>query len=262
MEFLKTSISLSGFFYALAIVSGYILTTQFARMKDLDTGRVQTICLISILSGLIGTKVYFILSHINAFISDSDLNRWFLRTGSGSYGTYIGGFLGAWGAAALLKVDYLTFADSCSPAVAFGIFIGKIGCFFNGCCFGKATAIPWAVTYPQVSFAFASHVEKGLIDASSAHSLPVHPVQLYESFFALILFVFLIFVFRRSRLKGRIFFLFAMLYAFGRFWTEIFRGDHNVYLLDLSIPRWFSVAIFFGGIWFSFYLRRRNPGHY
>ena len=259
MEFLNTSISLSGLFYALAVITGYILTTQLARMNNLDTGRVQTICLISIVSGLIGTKAYFILSNMNAFISDPDLPRWFLSSGSGSYGTYIGGFLGAWGATALFKVDYLKFADSCSPAVAFGIFIGKIGCFFNGCCFGKPARIPCAVTYPQGSFAFVSHVEKGLIDGSSSHSLPVHPVQLYESFFALILFVFLIFMFRRKRVDGRIFLLFAVLYSFGRFWMEMLRGDHDVVLWNLSIPRWFSLAVFIGSVLYYLGLRRRDP---
>jgi prolipoprotein diacylglyceryltransferase len=63
--------------------------------------------------------------------------------------------------------------------VAFGI--QKIGCFLNGCCYGKPTESVFGVQYPVGTNAHHYQYIHGLIDEKAAYSLSLHPVQLYES---------------------------------------------------------------------------------
>ena len=47
---------------------------------------------------------------------------------------------------------------------------GRVGCFLNGCCYGRPTTLPWGVKFPPGSFA---SLEFG--------DTPVHPSQLYNA---------------------------------------------------------------------------------
>ena len=58
----------------------------------------------------------------------------------------------------------------------------KFGCFFNGCCYGVASNNFLAVQYPKGTPAHFNHWSEGLIAPGMEWSMPVHPVQLYESF--------------------------------------------------------------------------------
>lgn len=94
-------------------------------------------------------------------------------------------------------------------ALCYGIL--RMGCFIDGCCWGSITALPWAVVYA---------------DAASVmpfKGVPVHPVQLYDSFAGFLIFA-LLYVYR-SRFEGNAVLGFLILYPIARFITEFFRGD-------------------------------------
>jgi phosphatidylglycerol:prolipoprotein diacylglycerol transferase len=89
----------------------------------------------------------------------------------------------------------------------------RLGCFSAGCCWGKPSATVWAVKY------FNSQ-------AMPWHGIPVHPVQLYESFLAFVIFIILVFIkFKNKTFQLSLFQIFLLLYSFERFFTEFFRGD-------------------------------------
>jgi phosphatidylglycerol:prolipoprotein diacylglycerol transferase len=103
-------------------------------------------------------------------------------------------------------------ADIVAPAIAIGHSIGRIGCFFAGCCYGQTCDLPWAVTF------------------TDAHSLaptgvPLHPTQLYAVFGNLLIFVFLMMFRPYKRFAGQLFLLYIMLYGLMRALIEVFRGD-------------------------------------
>ena len=108
----------------------------------------------------------------------------------------------------LARLPFRRFADAIAiPSLAFMAVI-RVGCFLAGCCFGDISGhtsevarigdaavrlqvqtvgwlsrweAPWAVRFPAGSFAQEQHVALGLIEPGAASSLPVHPVQLYET---------------------------------------------------------------------------------
>ena len=82
------------------------------------------------------------------------------------------------------KINLLKFADSVIPFVGIGIALMRIGCFLNGCCFGKETNLPWGVKFPYLSPAHIEQISGNIISSTTVHA--VHPTQLYELIAALI----------------------------------------------------------------------------
>ena len=100
----------------------------------------------------------------------------------------------------MARLSFSRFADVIAPGLLLGIAILRIGCFLAGCCFGHIvetrlhTGFPWAVRFPPGSFPYRQHVALGLIGPGATASLPVYPVQLYESAGALLLGVLVLYL--------------------------------------------------------------------
>ena len=137
--------------------------------------------------------------------------------------------------------------DHIIPYLALGHAIGRIGCFFAGCCYGKPTDLPWAVTFTH------------------PHSLaklgvPLHPTQLYSSIKALLVFLILITFRRYKKGEGQLIFLYMLLYAAGRLIIEPLRGDDRGLLILGSITLTQAVALILipVAIFMLFYLGREH----
>lgn len=83
-------------------------------------------------------------------------------------------------AARLLRLDLWRLADAAAPALGAGIVVMRLGCFANGCCFGRLTDGPTGVIFPPGSYAHFWQIAHGYITLFEA-PLPVHPTQLYEA---------------------------------------------------------------------------------
>jgi phosphatidylglycerol:prolipoprotein diacylglycerol transferase len=94
--------------------------------------------------------------------------------------------------------------------------MAKLGCLFNGCCYGKPCSLPWAIVFP-----------KGI--EGTPVGVPLHPTQIYE----IIIMALLILVFRllrSERWRGTMLLWFVGVYGLGRAATDIFRGDTDRYI--------------------------------
>lgn len=133
---------------------------------------------------------------------------------------------------------YLPIADYIVTALPMGHWLGRLGCFFQGCCHGRPTDLPWAVTFTHP----ASNVADDLM------GVPLHPTQLYEAAGELALAAFLYFVVIRGVEKGKYrygtaFFAYLGLYGVMRFSIECLRGDDRGDFLSgaLSPSQWLSL---------------------
>lgn len=134
--------------------------------------------------------------------------------------------------------------DAVGAALPIGLFFGRLGCFFGGCCFGMVTHGPMGMVFPAHSPASEQHFRQGLLQSKLVPSLPVHPTQLYESFGCLVIAVFLtLWAQPRKRFHGQIMLLFLGLYAVLRFLIEYVRADDRGALLGLSTSQFLSVVI-------------------
>jgi phosphatidylglycerol:prolipoprotein diacylglycerol transferase len=128
-------------------------------------------------------------------------------------------------------------ADLASPGVMLGLAIGKVGCFLEGCCYGAPTSGPLGVRFP-------------------GRTEPVHPAQLYESAGALILFIVLHVVQRRTRRPSAPLGWMLALYGAWRFAVELLRGDPRGSLGPLSTAQVVSIPITALGIGVLVWSRR------
>ncbi|MEK7448410.1 MAG: prolipoprotein diacylglyceryl transferase [Planctomycetota bacterium] len=169
------------------------------------------------------------------------------------------------------RVTALKIADLLAPVTMLGLALGRVGCYLNGCCYGKiALDLPWAVEFPNFqgkfpgSPAFEQHVELGKILKDAPASLPVHPIQIYSSFIALILFVFLSVLFYKNKdtsepspKDGVVVAYLLIAYPVARFLLEFLRGDNERVWTGLTVSQIISGFVFLIGLGFWYYISRK-----
>ena len=142
---------------------------------------------------------------------------------------FYGGFIGA----ALAVILYTRIhgsqplwkiADAFAPSVPLGHALGRLGCLMYGCCFGATCDLPWAIQFPAHSPAFDA---LGQAPGDPAHSVHVHPSQVYASLLNFSLYGGLAWLYRRKRFDGQVFAVYLMAYSVNRFIVEFFRGDYQ-----------------------------------
>lgn len=211
-----------GVMLALAFVVGIWFATRQAKKEKVPANTILDLSLIALIAGIIGARILFVLRNLNYYLLQPFEIIMFWQGGL----IYSGGLiLGTLCAILFLKVRRLNIwkvVDICAPSLAIGQAIGRIGCFLNGCCFGKP--VSWGIKFPPGSKASYEQFSQGLIKSVNEYSLPVHPTQLYSALSALIIFLILILVRRRKRFNGELFFLYLLLYAITRFGIEFLRG--------------------------------------
>lgn len=195
---------------------------------------------------LLGAKAFWILQF------DNPLNLWHAvfiwEGGLVFYGGLIGGALAL---VAYVKVNRLPLgivADAAAPALALGEAITRIGCFLNGCCWGRPGHVPWAVCFPRGSHPFDQQVTDGLIDPSASGSLPVHPTQLYMVLGLLIAFAFMTLAARLGRPAGTGVGLYLVFYGILRFTVELFRGDSARSVSGMTVSQSISLGLVLAGL--------------
>lgn len=211
---------------AFGYVGGALLGMRLGRSDGREWVDLVELAIVVVLSALLGTKVFHVLFEAAGHrLSDGtvatgvvDLLRddpWhWARLFEAGY-VYYGGVVGAVVMGVLFCLrrgipDIGAVGDYGVPGMLLGTFVGRIGCFLAGCCYGSPSSVPWAVVFP------AGHPSQG------AH---VHPVQLYDAAYGLVGFILAMLFHRRRRFGGELLCAYAASYAVFRFGTEMMRAD-------------------------------------
>jgi phosphatidylglycerol---prolipoprotein diacylglyceryl transferase len=172
-----------GVLLALAFVAAMWWLARGVRREGLNPDRLTSLGFWAIAGGGVGSKLLLVLRNLPDFIAQP--SRLWSLSFLESAGDFYGGFLGALAACAVYFLRHPELpawraADLCGPAVALGQAIGRAGCFMAGDDYGRPTDVPWAVTFTDPDAARLGGAPLGV---------PLHPVQLYESFVCLALFL-------------------------------------------------------------------------
>ena len=150
------------------------------------------------------------------------------------YGGAIGGFLGAFFVLKAKGENWAQWADWLAPVGAFSYGVGRMGCFFAGCCYGQVTTLPWSITFPHVLAAR-------------------HPTQLYATFMEWCICGILLSLEKKKSFlstPGRVFFTWITLHSIARFFMESLRDDfRGPDLLGLSVSQIISGFLWIVGLW-------------
>ncbi|MEO8670883.1 MAG: prolipoprotein diacylglyceryl transferase family protein [Tahibacter sp.] len=226
--------------YVLMVLLGFGLMLAFPLTRGLsvqsEKRRYWILQGITLSGALIGAKFAVLLG--DGLWPLQPFHDWYglLISGRSVVGALLFGFLAAEAAKPLL--DYrLPPNDRFAMVLPFSLGIGRIGCLLSGCCRGIAWDGPLAITY--------------------ADGIPRHPAPLYEMLFDFAMGFFLIALYRRKKLQGRLFALYLMTYAVFRFSSEYWRETAKAFA-GLSAYQWFCVAMLLAGA-IAFVARTRAP---
>jgi phosphatidylglycerol:prolipoprotein diacylglycerol transferase len=236
-----------GFFLALGFIAGLVLAMIAARKEGVAFERVVDLFFYTVLSAILGSRTLFVLINFDVY-RHNPLQIFKIWEGGL---VFYGGLILAVG----ISIGYMRWnrlpiwkwADLFSPPIALGLFLGRIGCFFAGCCYGKETSIPWGVIFTDPN-------------SLARLNIPLHPVQLYEAGSNLALFFFLKWREKRKAFEGQIFWLFLFLYSVTRFFIEMLRGDPRGSLFQKFLSTSQEIGIFLAitSLFMLFYLKKQQ----
>ena len=241
--------------YGVMLAASYLLGLRFAiaraRKWKLDADRVLDLGIYIIIAGLIGAKLLLIVTDYDQFrASPADLLS-LARSGGVFYGGLITAVAVAFWYIHRHGMPFWTTCDAFAPAIALGHVTGRLGCFAAGCCYGKATSVPWAVVFTNPIAA---------ANVGTPLGIPLHPTQLYESGAELLILIVLLATERRGRrFAGRTFWLYMILYAVSRYVIEFFRGDPRGVVFGMSTSQFISLLLGPLAIAMLIWLRRTTP---
>jgi len=204
-----------GFFLALAFLTVTLLSEKEAKKRGINLVVISNFCLISLISGIVGARLLFIIMNMDIFISSPKEIIMFQHGGLVWYGGLISALISGFSYLKLKKQDILGVLDLMAPYLALGQAIGRIVCFLNGCCFGKF--------WPLYN--------------------TLYPTQVFSSFIMLLIFFTLKSIERRGLSKGSIFLLYLICYSTARFFIEFLRGDSPPIVGSLTLFQVISIVI-------------------
>jgi len=228
------------FMHMLAILVGVYFVVVRAEKAGLDGKKVFRTCLIVLVSAYVSARLYVVLQLFDYYLHRpvEVLQVW--KGGMASFGALTGGFLAVFVYARRQRLPLGRLLDSAVPATALAFVFARVGCFLNGCCFGRVSNLPWALRFPEGSGPYEAHLHAGLITPGQL-SLPVHPTQLYEAVYMLILFFVLLRYRKRQKYDGELTAILFVLYPLWRFFNEFLRADARGSVYFLTVPQVFCI---------------------
>lgn len=235
-----------GLFLGLAFLIGYWFALKEIKKQGIDHEKYLWLVIYIFIGGLLGARLGYVLQFPQKYFSDLLEILNFGTGGLAFYGGLFGGLMAGWlyfwkfgfqkyGDRAS-KPDFWQIADILAPAIALGIFIGRIGCFLIHDHQGIITNLPWALEWPD-----------GILR---------HPVAAYLSLNGLLMFLVLCSLRNRFKKPGQLFIIFLIWYGLSRFVLDFARlGDPQYF--GLFINQWVSLVVLLGSI-FLFFRRRAS----
>lgn len=252
--------------YGLMVAIGMLIGVWIAAMRAKKLGEPPTLILDLtvwvVISGIIGARFFYVFIEgwkevISRPIGETLI--YFLKIRQGGLS-----FLGAIAFGVPVGLTYLwkknanlwKVSDIMAPSIALGEAFARIGCFLNGCCFGKPCSPDafYAVEFPVGSIPHDHYQEV----------ISLFPTQLINSINAFTIFIILSVVLRYKKFDGQVFWLFTFLYSITRFLVDFMRGDSSDTFFGgalfgvLTLAQVLSVIVFLISIVMLIMLRRRN----
>ena len=235
------------YWYGILVAAGFLAgcwtASRRAPAGGIHSERIVDLVPWLLLGAVVGARLWYVIAYWREEFAGHPIQALFeIRSGGlVFYGGLIGASLAACIYARLRNLPLWKLADILSPSIPLGHAFGRVGCLMTGCCYGKPTALPWAIHFP------AEHWTGGV---------GVHPTQIYESLLNLCLYGGLAWLFRRKRFDGQIFSAYLMSYAILRAAVELFRGDYPKHYIGgvVTIGQISSLAVFAVGalLWWRF----------
>ena len=239
--------------YALCILMGIVLavwitTTRWKKLGG-NFDQVLDITLVSVPAGIIGARLYHIITTPERFFGpDGDWAEMFRiwNGGLGIWGGVLFGALAAWTWCRHKHYPMALLADAIAPGLLVAQAVGRLGNWFNQELYGAPTTLPWGLKLNMEGTAIG-HSEQCYDGATCPSGTLFHPTFLYEMIWNLIGAAIIVYIGSKAMKKlkaGSLFAVYIMWYTLGRTWIESLRIDYAHEFLGVRINVWVSMAVF------------------
>lgn len=240
--------------YGILLAAAYLLGLQLAvwraRRSGVDANRVMDLGIWIIIAALVGAKALLVIVDWDYYRSNPREVFSLVRSAGVFYGGLIVATVTGFALMRKYRLPIWTTADLYAPGIALGHVIGRMGCFFAGCCWGKPTDLPWAITFTNPAAA---------MNVGTPLNIPLHPTQLYEAGAELLILGLLLSTERKGGyFAGRTFWLYMLLYGISRFIIEFYRDDPRGVMFGMSTSQFVSVLLVPLSLAMLYWLWRRN----
>ena len=233
----------------MALIGGFtagLFACYLTKKKKKDVNDTIILLLIAILGVFIGGHLLYGITNMNrlvymithftrlkgfdGFITEMGM----IFGGQVFYGGLIGGLIASYIYISKKKLDKKFYFDIGAVVIPLFHAFARIGCFLSGCCYGIESKIGFTYKYSLIES--ANHVNR-------------FPVQLVESGYNLLIFIFIYALYKKDMLKGKLLYLYFVMYSFVRFILEFIRGDeYRGFLFGFSTSQIISIGLFIIGI--------------
>jgi phosphatidylglycerol:prolipoprotein diacylglycerol transferase len=201
-----------GFMLAIAFLIAIIGVGRAAKKQAIGFDIIIDLATWVLIGAVVGARIAYVITEYQYFIHASWWEVFKVSSGGLAFhGGLLGGFSAGYIFVKRKQIFPWKLADIVTPYIAFGYAIVRIGCLLNGCCYGKAATVPWALHCAANDFSLR------------------HPTQLYSAAGSLILFGILWLLRNHKHFAGFLFLLYVGLYSIMRFIVEIFRESPMVF---------------------------------
>lgn len=243
-----------GFLLMVAFFVAIAIARWRAGKEAIDPNKITDLGIYLVCAGILGARVFYVIQYFENYRDNLFSIFKVYEGGLVYYGGLFAAIVTLFVFSRKHRLSFLKILDIVTPSTILGLGFGRIGCFLNGCCFGKvAPHVPWAIQFPRTmdktgiidgSPAFLHQYELGLVQLSDTHALPIHPTQLYSFLADVALFFILSVFFRHRKRNGEVFLLFGIGYPIIRFCMELLRNDTPLFFNFFTIAQIISIPMF------------------
>ena len=250
-----------GLMFVAAIAVAWYFARRNARAAGIDPSHVDLIVPITIVVGVVGGSIIAMFVPLDHRVAGEAMDHGLRLRMISMLGT---GAIGVFTYARFARLSFRRVLDVFALPTLAGLAIHRIGCFISGCCWGDIVRgghagefaaqvqttsflgeLANGVQYPPGSLPYEQHLALGLVEPGALESLPVYPVQLYESLLLFALILLLMRVPWRRVPRGTLAVLTVFSYALIRFFIEYLRADGHLALGNLTITQLQCIILLF-----------------
>ncbi len=245
-----------GVFMFLSFLTGGMLLRSEMERAGHDPDRAWDLVFMAVLGGVIGAKVYYVLLNYESLLANP-FSAIFSRGGMVWYGGFAGALLLIVFEIKRRGLPLGQIADLCSPTLAIGYAVGRMGCFLVGDDYGRPTASWVGIKFPDgtpptrvedIERYFGVQVDPALVERFG-QVVPVHPTQLYEIAMASLIFLVLWKLRIHKHRPGWLFWICLTLLSIERFLVEFVRVKDDRFFGPLTIAQVIAIALVLLGLW-------------
>ena len=218
-------------FASVTWLSTRALNTLPSGMAAITSEQLVDLCCAALLGGIVGGRLFYVVLHWDEFAPAPVEALAIWRGGLVWYGGFLGSLTAGWLYVRAKRLTFLRVADHLMPFIALGHGLGRMGCFFNGCCYGRPTDAWCGVIFP-------------------GHDTAVLPTQLFEALGLFFLYIALRRMQQPATLRrpGLVFAAYMIGYAILRFLIEGLRGDQTPFWIGWTLQQVISVGLIAAGV--------------